>query len=378
MKTDRNPFYLEGYYGSTYFCDREEETTSLLNNAKNGINTTLLSVRRMGKTGLIHHVFKQLERDKSWKGIYIDIYATQSLSQFTEQIASAILKVFPHHKSFGKKFIDLIKGFSPSITYDPLTGVPEVSFNYHTTKQSEYSLKELFNFLDQQAIGIVIAIDEFQQIANYPEKNIEAILRTIVQRLKNVSFIFSGSHKHMLIEMFNNVKRPFFSSTQSLFLQEISRKKYSAFIERLFKKQDRSIEKEAIIFILDWTKVHTYYTQAVCNKVYAQNKLNIKLADVYNACDTILREQENIFFQYRNLLTSGQWELLEAIGKEDIVVQPTSNNFISKYHLGNPASVRRSLQALVDKEMVMREVDKDGQNSYQVYNCFLSRWLQRL
>ena len=122
--------------------------------------------------------------------------------------------------------------------------------------------------------------------------------------------------------------------------------------------------------------MHTYYTQALCNKVYVQNTSEIKLKDVYASCDSILKERENVFFQYRNLLTKAQWNLVKAIAREDIVSQPTGNKFISKYNLGNPTSVRRSLAALVNKEMVFRESDKKG-SYYRVYDCFLSRWLER-
>ena len=137
-----------------------------------------------------------------------------------------------------------------------------------------------------------------------------------------------------------------------------------------------SIETEAIDFILDWTRVHTYYTQTLCNKVYTQNNPKIDLEDVYHACDSLLREQENVFYYYRNLLTQGQWKLLKSIAKEDEVHQPTGFDFISTYNLGNPASVKRSLESLINKEMVIRKEDENG-NYYQVYDCFLSRWLER-
>ncbi|MBL4733747.1 MAG: ATP-binding protein [Flavobacteriales bacterium] len=376
MKVHHNPFHLKGYHGPRLFCDREEETKLLIENVNNGVNTTLLSVRRMGKTGLIHHVFNTLNKEKHWTCIYVDIYATQSLAEFTNQLASAILNTFPQSQSIAKNFIDLIKGFSPTISYDPLTGVPEVAFSYTQHKQYEHSLKGLFEFLEQQDKQIVIALDEFQQIAKYPEKNMEAMLRTIIQSLKNVVFVFCGSHKHLLLEMFNSAKRPFFSSTQPLYLSAIPEVKYAKFIKKLFLRNKRNIDEESINFILSWARVHTYYTQALCNKIYAKNTTKIFIEDVYHACDSILKDQENIFFQYRNLLTSGQWNLLRAIAKEDRVYQPTGSVFIGKYQLGNPASVKRSLEALVDKEMVYRESNKEG-DYFIVYDCFLSRWLER-
>jgi uncharacterized protein len=377
VKSEINPFYLKGYRGPSSFCDRQAELQLLRENIANDINTTLFSVRRMGKTGLIHHLFYSLKNRKELECIYIDIYATQSLIDFTNTLASAILNAFPKNVSIGKKFIDFIKGFNPMISYDALTGSPEVSFSFSQSKQIDYSLKEIFTFLDQQKKQVVVAIDEFQQIANYEEKNTEALLRTIIQQLKNVSFIFSGSQKHLLVEMFNSAKRPFFSSTNPLYLGPIPDNEYTKFIRQNLTKGERQIDDESLEFILAWTLGHTYYTQTLCNKIFGQNTAKITLGKVKVACDTILQEQEGVFFQYRNLLTTSQWRLLGAIAKEERVTQPTSGGFVGKYALGNPASVKRALEALVEKEMVLRESDATV-NYYRVYDCFLMRWLARV
>jgi len=371
-----NPFYLRGYHGAYLFCNRKDETTKLISNINNGINTTLISIRRMGKTGLIQHTFNTLAKDKSMVCIYVDIYATQNLSDFTNQMASVILKTFPQNKHIGKEFIKMIKGFAPVFSYDPLTGLPNVSLSFTQTNQPEHSLKSLFKFLEKQNKKVVISFDEFQQITEYPEKNVTHVLRTLIQSLKKCSFIFSGSQKHILLEMFSSPKRPFFSSTQFLFLKNIKTDEYAKFIKKIFKKHQISISNEAVDFILNWTKRHTYYTQALCNKVYGQNIKKVTIETVYKSCDEILKEQETIFYQFRNLLTKLQWKLLKAIAKEDKVSQPTGINFISKYHLGNASSVRRSLLSLIEKEMVF-EITTKEQTYYSVYNCFLSRWLER-
>ena len=376
MNTKDNPFFLRGYHGSYLFCDRKQETVQLINNVTNGINTTLISIRRMGKTGLIHHTFNSLSKNKNIVCIYIDIYATQNLSEFTNQFASIILKTFPKSKRIGKEFLQMIKGFAPVFSYDPLTGLPNVSLSFSQSNQPQHSLASLFSFLEKQNKKIVIAFDEFQQITAYPEQNVEHILRTLIQPLKNCSFIFSGSQKHILLEMFSSVKRPFFSSTQFLFLANIEADEYSKYIKKVFSKYQKTIQDNAVNFILNFTKRHTYYTQALCNKVFSKNTNPITLEAVYESCDEILKEQEMIFYQYRNLLTKLQWKLLKAVAKEDKVSQPTGIPFISKYQLGNASSVRRSLLSLIEKEMVY-EVSLKEETFYSVYNCFLSRWLER-
>lgn len=374
--TTHNPFFLRGYHGAYLFCDREDETELLIQNATNGVNTLLFSPRKMGKTGLISHTFNQLKNDKNWNCIYIDIFATQSITDFTNELATAILVKFPPTKSVGKKFLDLLKGFSPVISYDPLSGLPEVSFTFNQPQQYQQSLKSLFAFLDQQDKMILLAIDEFQQITTYPETNTEAILRTIIQKLNNIVFIYSGSRKHLLINIFNDAKRPFYQSSQPLFLDFIPTKKYQKHIKKLFAKYGKTIDTESVEFILNWTHKHTYYTQSLCNKVFTQSQNEVTLPDVLYACDTILQEQKGIYFQYRSLLTKPQWALLTAIGKEEQIEQPTANQFIRKHELSGPASVKRSLTSLIQKEMVYEDFI-DNKKVYWVYDRFLSKWLGR-
>jgi hypothetical protein len=271
--------------------------------------------------------------------------------------------------------MELLKGFRPTMSFDALTGEPEVSFDFKNISQYEHSLESLFSFLQQQNTTTAIAIDEFQQISCYPEKNTEALLRSIIQQLKNVSFIFSGSSKHLLSEIFNNSKRPFFASTQTVHLSSIDPDIYSSFIEGHFKDDRRTISAEAIRFIIEWSRLHTYYTQVICNRIFASGYKNISLQEVQQECSMLLKENENLFFQYRNLLTPIQWELLKAIAKEDKVYQPSSKKFIHSHRVGTPANVQRAIESLMTKEMIYREHDEKG-NYYRVYDCFLARWLE--
>ncbi|HEU4718161.1 MAG TPA: ATP-binding protein [Bacteroidia bacterium] len=376
MSETQNPFPVNGYFGAELFCDREEETKRLVSNARNGVNTTLMAVRRMGKTGLILHALASLERSRSTVCIYADVYATSSLKDFVNVLAAAILKTFPEKKSIGKKFMTLLKSLRPVLSFDALTGEPEVSFDFADPKQYHHSLQSLFSFLEKQKVKIILAIDEFQQVSVYPEQNTEARLRTIIQSLRNVQFIFSGSSPHLLHEMFSNSKRPFFSSTQPLYLGSIRREKYAAFIVQQFARHRRKIRPDALEFILSWSRLHTYYTQALCNRVFASGERDVNRETVNRACAELLGEQEMYFFQYRNLLTQAQWNLLTAIAKEERVYQPSAQNFIHRHRLGTPSNVQRSLEALLAKEMIFR--DKDAQGAYYtVYDCFLARWLEK-
>lgn len=372
-----NPFSISGYYGPELFCDRKNETNKLVSNARNGIHTTLLSIRRMGKTGLIRHAFYSLNKKTSIHCVYVDINATKNLKDFTDQFGTAVIKAFPEQKSIGKKLMTLIKSLRPVISFDILSNSPQLSFDFAQPKQYEHSLAGIIDFLENQKCPIIIAIDEFQQVTSYPEKNTEALLRSLIQPLKNLRFVFSGSSKHLLHDIFSDTRRPFFASTQPLTIGPIETKLYTAFIRERFTSHKRKISDDAMQFIAEWSRLHTYYTQAICNHIFASGIRNITIEVVHNECNLILQEHENIFFQYRQLLTTLQWALLKSIAMEGKVYHPTSNNFINKYRIGTSANIQRTLEALLNKEMIYKERDENGTH-YCVYDCFLSRWLERI
>ena len=375
MKKELNPFITAVYKDPAHFCDREKETQQLIDFVENGTNITLFAIRRMGKTGLILHFFNVISHNKDTICIYIDILSTQNLADFINQLATAIYSKFPKNKQFSKQVLAFIQQFRPTIRFDELSGSPTLSFDIANPIQQQQTIHSLFQFLDNQNMKVVFAIDEFQQILEYPEKNIESILRTYIQQLKNTSFIFCGSNQKMMHEIFNSSKRPFFASCSTLQLDHIPENLYSEFILRKFEENKRTISSESIAFICKWTKLHTFYTQYFCNVLFARNKKNNTLDDAYLAALHILKVSEPVFYQYRNLLTDAQWKLLKAIAKAEKLEHPTAKDFIQEHKLGTPSLVTRSLQSLLNKEMIFynSSVEKPY---YEVYDKFLMRWLQ--
>ncbi len=369
MKRPLNPFLISGYQGSVYFCDREEETKSILSAIENGRNLTLMSLRRMGKTGLIKHAFQQI-KTKKINLIYIDLLHSTDLASMVKEFAKATINQLSMGvmKTSLQKIASLFSSIHPTFTIDPLSGAPSVDFDIHKAKQGLKTLEDIFTLLENHAVHSIVAFDEFQMITSYPEKNIEAILRGHIQHLNNVNFIYSGSQKHILSGMFGDAKRPFYQSAQFLGLEPIHTKEYSAFINNHFKNAGIEIAKKDVEFILDWTYHHTFYVQYFCNHLF-DLKMNDPMATIFHAVDKIFQENESVFTNYRSLLTSQQLNLLTSIAKEGWVVQPTSKYFLSKYRLTS-STVQRSLPALIKKEFLTQE-----KNGYRVYDVFLGRWL---
>jgi AAA+ ATPase superfamily predicted ATPase len=375
MDMTESPFLTVGYRGKKYFCDREFELKVLKNNMINGINTTLISARRLGKSALLHRLFEDFDSQK-YACIFVDIYACTNLKEFAEALALSIFKKFPQKRGIGRRFLDFLKNLRPIITYDALSGQPKILFDFVQPREYEHTLCSLFQFLDKQKIQVVLAIDEFQQIAEFPEKNTEALLRTIIQTLKHTQFIFSGSKKRMMLEIFNATNRPLFSSTQIIGLTEIPADKYKTFIRKKFVERRCSIDDEAIDFILSWTLLHTYYTQVICNAVFATGKKNVSIETVKQVCDEQLTLQQVNFMQYRSLLSPIQWKMALAIAKEGWVTEPQAQSFLHKHKIGAASSARKALTALLDKEMIF-SVETEMKTAYRVHNVFLMRWLER-
>ncbi len=369
-----NPFLAKGYISPELFCDRENEAKTLLLNIQNGLDTTLISPRKMGKTGLILHTFYKISEEKlPLTPIYVDIFATLSLKDFIKTLSEAILAEFPEKTSIGSKFMTLLKGYRPTISYDPASGLPQVGFNFVSPNEQEYTLKGLFDFLNSQKKRVVLAIDEFQQITEYPEKNVEALLRTYTQQMHNISFIYCGSKKSIMSQIFTDAARPFYSSTRQLSLGKIDADIYSDFIREKFAPA--TVTDEAMDYILEWTRRHTFYTQSLCNEIFARRPKTVSIDVARKASREILEKESSNFLQIRDLITDQQWRMLIAVAKEQSVQGVTSADFLAKYQIGSATNARRNLESLTDKELLLETITPT-ERRYSVYNVFLSRWLE--
>ncbi len=369
-----NPFVLSGYISPEYFCNRNHEAGKIISALENGRNITLFSIRRVGKTGLIDHVFYKLHRQKKYLLIYLDILPTSNLNDFINIFAKAVIsKLETRPERILKKIGDLFASLRPTITFDPITGSPNIEFKLETAKEASQTLEQIFKYIKNQKKHIVIATDEFQQITKYPEKNIEAILRANIQKATNATFIFSGSHKHILLSMFSEYGRPFYQSSELHLLEKIKEEYYIKFIKSKFEKGGKQIKEEQVERILEITRIHTYYVQFLCNRLYGLSARSITNDIIGKTLLEILDENETVYINYRNLLTYSQWKLLEAIAKEGNAKKLLSREFIQAHNLTAASSVQAAIGSLMNKEMIYKEG-----GFYFVYDVFLERWLERL
>ncbi len=379
-KKSNNPFPVTKYKGPEYFCDRQDETQMLIEALSNDRSVTLHSIRRIGKTGLIQHVLHKLGRKKNTIAIYVDVFDTQNVNDFVNKLCSAVLKGLEKKQDkFLKTLTDFFGKYRPKISFDTVTGDPSIELDIVSDKELKLSLDTLMHIIKNSKKHVIIAIDEFQQINYYETKTLSATLRQYLQTIDNLNFIFSGSERELLLDMFSSPKQAFFRSTQLMPLEKINRDNYEAYIKFHFKQGLRPIPDECVDEILAWTERHTYYTQYLCHRLYERVRTRVSIKDVQLIQRQILLENKQVFYNYKRLLSPQQWKLLKALALENMVFEPTSKGFINKYNLGSHSTVRLSLNALLDKQLAYFDVDDTLDKSYyKVYDVFLVRWFESL
>lgn len=375
--TMENPFYITGIIPEPYFCDREKETQWIIRTLQNKAHILLTSPRRMGKTQLIRHVFEQPSVKGSYYTFYTDIYATTSLHEFVLFLSKEIYSTLvPKGKVALDKFLSGLQSLTGSFGYDPITGKPTFDIKLGDIHTPELTLQEIFCYLEKADKPCIFAIDEFQQIANYPEKNVEAILRTHIQKLNNCLFIYAGSNRHILENMFNSAAKPFYNSAEQTYLDSIPKSTYMEFAAQQFNKSGRKIDSSAISLAYDLFEGHTYYVHNVLHNAFAylDTEKPIEESDILKTIDDILEDRGHIFASMMNQLNYQQKETLIAIAKEGKASGVTSVAFVKKHSLKSPSSVQYAISILLEKQLIT--FDNDNRNKiYSVSDRFLQKWI---
>lgn len=367
-----NPFITYGYESPEYFCDRKSETAELTTLLTNGNHTALISPRRMGKTGLIHHCFARQDIQDKYYTFLIDIYATKNMQDMVYRMGQAIVnRLKPRGQTAIDGFLRFVTSLRTGISFD---GQGNASWNVGLgdIKSPDFTLEEIFNYLKAADRRCIVAIDEFQAIADYPERNVEELMRTYVQQCRNAVFLFSGSQKSLMSEMFSSPARPFYQSVSLMFLKPVALIEYEIFARNHFERVGKKIADGVVKAIYDRFDGTTWYLQKVLNQLFA-TKDSVKIDDVENAVRQIINQNEEAYKDILYQLTARQRDLLIAVSREGKASHITSMDFIKRHHLVSASSVQKSAQSLMEKQLLTQ-----GQGIYEVYDKFMGEWLQRL
>ena len=370
-----NPFVVSGKIYPAYFCDRVKESAVLEQALTNQLNVVLTSARRMGKTSLVDFVFDKPSVAEAYITISIDILHTTTFREFILALGTAVFdRVASRSDKLRKLFATLMKSLSASFGYDPVQNTPTFNIKLGDIQQPEYTLREIFEYLEHIDRRCLVVIDEFQQITRYPEKNVEALLRTYIQKMGNVNFVFSGSRCRLMEELFFSAKRPFYQSAKALRLEAIDHGVYLDFASRHFQQTGKHIEAEAFRTLYETFWGVTFYVQRILKDAYAETQIGATcdMEAIARLIDNYIEENDSHLREQLSFITEPQKELLYAIHEERQVQSITSTAFNRKHKLRSPSSTQSAALKLLEYDLITRR-----EKTYSLSDPLLSLWLDR-
>ena len=370
-----NPFVTKGYAGPDYFCDRCKETKDMVDLIVNDNNIALISPRRLGKTDLIRHCFEQTEIKDHYYTFLIDIYATSSINDFVFTLGKTILdELKPKGRKVWELFWRTVKSVQSEVSFD-INGNPVWGIGVGNTQNPSVTLEEIFTYLNNADKPCVVAVDEFQQITKYGNNGkLEATLRTYIQRCNRATFVFAGSKRHLMGEIFTSPSRPFYQSVITMGLAPISVDAYTEFAVSLFLKFGKSVSPDAVRYVYQQFNGVTSCLQRVMNVMFLKADKNkvCGIDDADEAIDYVLDFLSEGFESQLEQMPEKQKRVFMTIAFEHEVENITSGAFFHKHKMLSPSSVASAVKALLDKELITRESGK-----YRVYDSFFERWVNR-
>ena len=368
----KNPFSYTGIVKGKAFCNRETEQTELLGFIRGSQNILLYSHRRYGKSSLIFKLFERLDRQRPQFGtLYVELYGTLSEKDFVAAILTSLSQI----ESRLEKLAQLVRGAIQSVKFglsiDPISNSPGISISF----DSSYDEAVLSNALGllgsfSKSRKLLVVFDEFQEIANYKQAGFEKRLRAIIQQHDNISYIFCGSKRHILNEIFSNQNRAFYKLAQSYPLSKIETSQYVSWAKNLFGKSGRKIGAEFIEEIVLRCENHPMYVQQFLFYLWEQKNTTISRETVDEIELKVLQTSQNEYLNLWDSLTLNQKKTLKLIiltGGKDIFYASA----LQSADLKAGSQVTRSLEKLVGSDIVLKN------NYYKIQDVMFKNWIHK-
>ncbi len=271
-----NPFSYGTAVKNNYFYDRKDDCKRIVDTLTGGNNIVLYAPRRYGKTSLVFKAIEKLEK-AGFICVYFDFMTVFSPESFVRLYTRALMEKQSNINKFFTAFTSIIKSIKPvmSIGQD---GQPEFSLDFANTSVDETVISQLLDMPEQlsnKGKKIIVFFDEFQEVEKLKNINFEALLRSKIQRQQETTYLFLGSKTHILKEMFNSKKRPFYNSAFQMSIDKIPEKYTIDFLQDRFSKSNITISQETSKYLIDTASNIPYYIQLLASEIW-QKSVNEK------------------------------------------------------------------------------------------------------
>lgn len=366
-------------YGTTVsiqsFTNREQESEKLCNNLTGGINTTIISPRRWGKSSLVEKVVSDINKKyKLHKTVVIDLFSVSSEEEFLEMYAKEVIKAssnkWQEWLNSGKVFF---KHLVPklSVGIDPQSDF-SLSFDMKEIKKHSDEILNLPEVIaKEKKVKFIICLDEFQNLTSFKNyKTFEKKLRAVWQRQKLVTYCLYGSKRHMMAEIFNNPSKPFYRFGDIMLLQKIASKKWIDFIVKNFDKTGKKIDPKTATLIPNLMKNHSWYVQQLSHYAWNLTKTKATVKEVNAALVELINANSPLYQREVEIISHTQLNLLKAVAHNE--KQLTANTVMNKYQLGTPRNVSKNKQILIKNDII-----DETENGYEFIDPAFELWFKK-
>ena len=360
------------------FCNREQELADLMRAAENAERLFIYAERRLGKTSLVKLMLDQLPKD-TYLPVYVDLWSTDGTDRFITTLAKALTEATSTRID---KLLEtakaLFRTLRPSITTDE-AGNPSLQFGIVKRDEHQPELEEVLSappkIARQQKRRLIIVFDEFQQLLAYDDDLVERSLRSAVQTHKDVGYLFLGSRKHLIQQMFLDTNRPLYRAAGHYPLGPIATEHWVPFIRERFEQIDKAISDALIEQLCTLTEGHPFYTQHLAHALWEQTEPGGEVVEegLDAALDLLLRRESYAYTTLWESLTKNQQRLLRGLAAESPGAKPFAGAFVERYRLGTPSRVQRATQSLITKDII----DRDN-GAFAITDRFFKLWIQRM
>jgi type II secretory pathway predicted ATPase ExeA len=371
-----NPFQFGGVVSGDAFCNREKEQADLARAMENAERVFVLSERRYGKTSLVRAVLRRLPK-KRHVCVYVDLWSTDSEATFIAAVARAIADSM---SSSVAKALDMAKrffgGLAPSVTVDE-EGKPVLAFGIRTATRVGPALEEVLDaparIAANEGVRVVMAFDEFQQILEYGNDQVERKLRSVIQHQGAVGYLFLGSRKHVIRKMVLDRNRPLYRAGGHYPLGPIAEEHWQPFIQARFAGAGKGIDSAIIHELCERTQGHPFYTQHLCHVLWelCESQSTVDGAMLHEAVRILLDRESYAYTTLWESLTLTQKRFLKGVASESAGVKVFSGEFVGLFGLGTASNVQRAVEALLAKDVI----DRDN-GSFLITDRFLRLWIR--
>ena len=374
MQNTKVPFTYGKVVSSDRFTNREEELDRLLKNLKSGINTIIISPRRWGKSSLVQKAFEDLKNEKKIKLVHIDLFSINSQEEFLHKFASEVIK---SSASKLKEWINISKEFFKTL-------IPK--FQFSTDADTEFNIifeyesikkdpSEILNLPEKIAkkkkVKFIIAIDEFQNLANYEHfQKIEKNLRAEWQNHNHVTYCLYGSKNHMMTDIFNNPSKPFYRFGDIMLLPKIKKEKWIRFITKAFISSNKVISNENAEKITDLMKNHSWYVQQLSHYTWNRTNKEAGIKVVQSALTELINGNSPLYEREIEICSKTQINLIKAIVKEKKHL--SSVKVMKDFKLGTSNNVSKNIKRLRKNGIIEK-----AETKYELLDPAFEIWFKR-